>query len=183
MTETGMGKPTPVRPNRESKRRAYSIAPRKQNNELRLKRNPMDEKKYVAITEKVMSDKTPLQVDIDIMSAWLLVSALQLTVKHPELSQPMKSMLTKIARAFQARIAEHHPEADELLEMGWNAAYDVDKDGKFISPVATCSHERVMVFMFPSGKGADLGCLDCDAYLDKWDGKGTPPEWYPNNFR
>jgi hypothetical protein len=76
MTETGMGKPTPVRPNRESKRRAYSIAPRKQNNELRLEGNPMDEKKYVAITEKVMSDKTPLQVDIDIMSAWLLVSAL-----------------------------------------------------------------------------------------------------------
>lgn len=101
----------------------------------------MDEKKYVEITAKVMSDKTPLQVDIDIMSAWLLVSSLQLAVKHPGLSNPMKTMLTRIARTFQARIAEHHPEADELLNMGWNEAYDVDDKGEFVN--SSKKHGRI----------------------------------------
>jgi hypothetical protein len=93
----------------------------------------MDQTKYIEITRKVMSDKTPLQVDIDIVSAWLLVSGLQLTVKHPGISIHLKKQLTRIARAFQARIVEHHPEAEELLEMGWNENFDVDSDGEFVN--------------------------------------------------
>lgn len=80
-----------------------------------------------------MSDKTPLQVDIDIMSAWLLISGLQLAVKHPGISVHMKKHLTRIGRAFQARIVEHHPEAEELLEMGWNSEFDVDENGDFVN--------------------------------------------------
>lgn len=146
----------------------------------------MDEKKHWEVTERVMLDKTPLTVDIDIQSAWMLVSALQLTTRHPEISDVMKGILTKIARQFQGRIVETHPEAEELLEMGWNEAYDVDEDGDFVNQVVvggTCSHKNTMIFVSPTTGGCDLACIDCNEYLDSWNGTGDAPDWVPAHLR
>lgn len=84
----------------------------------------IDERKFMEITARVMSDKTPLPVVISIMQSWLLVSGLQLATRHPSLSPYMKDHLTEIARQFQDAIVAVHPEAKEPLEMGWNAEND-----------------------------------------------------------
>ena len=91
------------------------------------------EEKFLEITKKVMSDDTPLPVMIDIMQAWLLVSGLQLLIKHPDVSQQMKDVWEHTARQFQEAIVELHPEAKELIEMGWNTDYDVDENGNFVN--------------------------------------------------
>lgn len=140
----------------------------------------MDEQKYIEITKKVMSDKSPLMVDIDIMSAWLLVSGLQLTVKHPALSEHMKKALTGLAHQFQARIIEVHPEAEELIEMGWNEAYDVDEDGEFVN---ACPHQNKMLFVSPTTGHIDLACNDCGEYIEHWDGLGEAPDWVPDELK
>jgi len=50
----------------------------------------MNQKEAIELTAKVMADQTPLQVTIDIQSAWLLVSAFQLSTRHPGLSRHMR---------------------------------------------------------------------------------------------
>lgn len=142
----------------------------------------MNKEKYVEITQKVMSDKTPLQVDIDIMSAWLLVSGLQLTVKHPAVSDIVKSELTEIAHQFQARIVEAHPEAEELLDMGWDEQFDVDEDGEFVNQAnEACKHENKTLFG-DIADGIYLGCLDCGQTLQTWDRTGNCPDWIPQEL-
>lgn len=78
-----------------------------------------------AITSKVLSDKRPLAVTIDMSAAWLIVTALQLTVRHPGIHEPLRQELTHIALQFQDRIIEEHPEAEHLLKAGWDTAHDV----------------------------------------------------------
>ncbi len=93
----------------------------------------MDEEKYVEILKEVMSDDSPLTVKMDIMQAWMLVSGLQLLTRHPEVNQQLKDMWTHTARQFQEAILEQHPEAEELIEMGWNTDFDVDENGNFVN--------------------------------------------------
>ncbi len=83
-----------------------------------------DEAADLATTAAVMTDQTPLTIHITIMQAWILISAVQLTCRHPNLGQPLKDALEHAARQFQAAITEVHPEAAELLEKGWHAEYD-----------------------------------------------------------
>ncbi len=93
----------------------------------------MDAKKFEAIGVKVMKDDTPLTVTIDIMQAWILVSGLQLLCRHPLVSQHMKDIWTHSGRQFQEAILEVHPDAEELMEMGWNEDFDVDENGDFVN--------------------------------------------------
>lgn len=91
------------------------------------------EEKYLEVLQKVMSDDTTIELEIDIMQAWLLVCGLQLLTRHPEVSQQMKDIWTHTAREFQEVILEVHPEAEELIEMGWNEDFDVDENGNFVN--------------------------------------------------
>jgi hypothetical protein len=88
----------------------------------------VSEEKFMRITAAVMSDETPLAVQINIKEAWLLISALQLAIRHPGLSPVMKQTLKKIARDFQQPITQRHPETARLFEMGWHPAYDREKE-------------------------------------------------------
>lgn len=90
----------------------------------------VNEAQFMEITRKVMSDTRPQQLEIDVKSMWLLVSALQLVVKHPGLSALMKQALTRIARQFQNGVTGIHPEAETPMQMGWNSAYDVNDKGE-----------------------------------------------------
>lgn len=66
-----------------------------------------------------MSDETPLPVTISIKQAWLLISGLQLAVRHPEMSDLMRQDLEHIGKQFQQPIIELHPECYLLIEHGW----------------------------------------------------------------
>jgi hypothetical protein len=90
----------------------------------------MNEKKFMAIGKRVMSDDTEIETTIDIKQAWILVSGLQLLCRHPGVSQAMKDIWTHTGRQLQEAIVTLHPDAEELLEMGWNTDFDVDENGK-----------------------------------------------------
>lgn len=77
------------------------------------------------VTAQVMSDQTPLQPIITIVDAWLLIGALQLATRHPEMSRFMRRALKRISGSFEKAITDLHPEARELLDMGWDPKYDV----------------------------------------------------------
>lgn len=79
---------------------------------------------YMRIARRVMRDETPLNLTITISNAWILVSALQLATRHPVMGQPLRQHLEHIARQLQAAIVERHPEAEALLEMGWQPEHD-----------------------------------------------------------
>lgn len=100
----------------------------------------MDEAKFMKIGTKVMSDDTEIEVTIDIKQAWVLVSGLQLLCRHPGVSPQMKDIWTHTGRQFQEAILVEHPEAEELMEMGWNTDFDVDEDGEFVN---NRKHKRI----------------------------------------
>lgn len=84
----------------------------------------MNDREATEIVGKCMTDETPLTVNIMIKDAWLLVSAIQLATRHPELSVWMKDSLFNSAEKFQVAVENLHPEAHELIEMGWDKRYD-----------------------------------------------------------
>jgi hypothetical protein len=86
----------------------------------------MNADQFIEATHRVMSDQTPLTVNISIMQAWLMVSAVQLAWRHPGLSGAMKRHLREIADQFGDRIVEIHPESRDLLDAGWQPEYDID---------------------------------------------------------
>lgn len=93
----------------------------------------MNEKKFFEIGHRVMSDDTEIETVIDIKQAWVLVSGLQLLCRHPEVSEQMKTIWTHTGRQLQEAIVTLHPEAEELIEMGWNTDFDVDTNGDFVN--------------------------------------------------
>jgi hypothetical protein len=80
----------------------------------------------LALTHKVMTDLVPLEVFISIAEAWLLITALQLAIRHPALGEPMRQSLENIGRQFQESVVARHPEAADLLERGWDSFFDVE---------------------------------------------------------
>ena len=86
----------------------------------------MDEAQFIEATRRVMSDQQTLEIHISIMQLWILVSAIQLTTRHPGLHKPLKEALIKVAHQFEDAITLIHPEATELLAAGWDPHYDVE---------------------------------------------------------
>lgn len=84
----------------------------------------MNDEQAMEIVRECMTDERPLVVNITIKDAWLLVSAIQLATRHPELSVYMKDSLFSTARQFQTAIEAVHAEAHELMEMGWDTQFD-----------------------------------------------------------
>lgn len=84
----------------------------------------MNDEQASQIVRECMSDERPMEVHITVKDAWLLISALQLAVRHPELSVYMKDNLFSTARQFQTAIEAIHAEAHELLELGWDTRFD-----------------------------------------------------------
>lgn len=86
----------------------------------------ISEQEFMKIATKAMQDETALEVHITIADAWMLISAIQLASRHPHISWMLKKRITQIARQFEKRIVEHHPDTEPLLLMGWDDRYDVD---------------------------------------------------------
>jgi hypothetical protein len=87
----------------------------------------MDEERFLEVTAKVMSDSTPLPLTIQIKEAWLLISGLQFLTRNPHLGKPTLAIFAHIAKQFQSAIVKLHPEANPLIEMGWDERFDVDR--------------------------------------------------------
>lgn len=80
------------------------------------------------ITRRVMSDENPVQFSGQIRDIWLLISVAQLATRHPEIGDHIIERVTHIAREMQKAIADRHPDAHELIEMGWDEQHDITRD-------------------------------------------------------
>lgn len=74
-----------------------------------------------------MTDTSPMPVVIEVQDAHMIVTSLQLAIRHPGVSKTLKKRIEATARQLQAAIVGLHPEAEEILEMGWNTAFDVGR--------------------------------------------------------
>lgn len=86
----------------------------------------MDEQTALGIMRKVMPDEKPLLLEMRVREAWFMVSALQLASRHPAMSDAQKAQLLVVGQQLQDAIVERHPEAEVVLEMGWDEQYDVE---------------------------------------------------------
>lgn len=84
----------------------------------------MNDQQATEIVRECMTDERALTINMTIKDAWLLISAIQLATRHPELSGYMKDSLFSSARLFQVEVEAVHPKAHDLIEMGWNIEYD-----------------------------------------------------------
>ena len=91
----------------------------------------MDKKRVMEIAFRVKADNIPLRIEISAWDAWLLLSLLQMSirrqdVKHNSLAQ---QHILVVGQQLQDAIVERHPQAEAILEMGWDEQYDA-KDGQ-----------------------------------------------------
>lgn len=87
-----------------------------------------DEQQFMEIATKVMTDDRHYPLMISLADSWILASAIQLALRHPHLGDPLKKHLRKICDQFIDQIATVHPEASDLLEMGYDERYDVEAE-------------------------------------------------------
>lgn len=84
------------------------------------KKSKRDEKADLKVLRKVAHDETFLTPIISPIDAYLLVSALQVALSHPEMSPEMVESLRSIAMAFQDVLCALHPDVLPILEAGWS---------------------------------------------------------------
>jgi len=74
---------------------------------------------------KFIKSEGMLLVTFTVSDVWLIVSILQAVTRHPELPPDMLERIEKIGRQVQAKVAEIHPDANDLMEAGWDWDEDV----------------------------------------------------------
>lgn len=79
---------------------------------------------FMKVAGEVMADTEPLTVHITIAQAWTLIAALQLAWRHPHIEAQLKARIRDLTREFQTAIIERHPQADDLIQMGWDKRHD-----------------------------------------------------------
>lgn len=92
--------------------------------------NSGEDARFLEITYDAMTDGRPLTVELKVQSAWVLLTALQLVARHPDLSSYLRDAVTNVGRQFQTAIGELHPETKVLMEQGWDSAYDKPFDAQ-----------------------------------------------------
>lgn len=79
-----------------------------------------DEKADLKVLKALAQDETMFTPIISGIDAYLLISALQVALSHPEMSPEMVDNLTEIAMAFQTVICAKHPDVKPILDAGWS---------------------------------------------------------------
>ena len=84
--------------------------------------NVHDQTRFIEATQASMGDQEPVVCTLKARQIWLLVSALQLATRHPQV--PNREEIIFLGRQFQVALTEHNPVVREVLEMGWDQRYD-----------------------------------------------------------
>lgn len=85
----------------------------------------MDELRALSLAEIAMSSEERVEINIAIRDLWLIVNALQLSMTHKALHEPLKGWMEEIGVRCQDVITTVLPEVGELLELGWHRENDV----------------------------------------------------------
>lgn len=76
----------------------------------------------------------PITVQMEVLDAVSLIGALQLVLRHPEFR---KRPTAKFVEGWTRQLQEHislTPVLAELLELGWNPAFDVPSESRIVTP-------------------------------------------------
>lgn len=84
----------------------------------------MNDQEFLAAAKAAMYDQSPVTWNLTIADCWMMISAIQLAFRHPQLQAPLKANLVRMCDAVIDTIAQKHPEAREALNMGWNPQHD-----------------------------------------------------------
>jgi hypothetical protein len=132
---------------------------------------PMSQEAMMEVIKKLAEDKEPVSISFGMFDLFMLIAQLQLVARHPELSKHQLDFANKMGKQFQKAITSLHPEADEVIEMGWNTRFDVDKTGDFVNPHAAKEVHNVFA-LYSDDEGGDsllgLGSRPQDWGDPKW---------------
>lgn len=85
----------------------------------------IDELRALSLAEIAMTSEERVEINIAIRDLWLIVNALQLSMMHEALHEPLRGWMEEIGIRCQDVITAVLPEVEELLEMGWHRENDV----------------------------------------------------------
>lgn len=71
----------------------------------------------------------PLMIEIDLMDAWIVMSVLQLALRHPHLNEsPSVHVAKGLAVGIQGMFAQLNPFLGTVAEQGWHPEFDQSDD-------------------------------------------------------
>src|SRR5689334_6023506 len=79
----------------------------------------MNEQSCREITQRIMRDGTAIVTNLTTSDAWLLLGAIQQTLRYP-IKAAVRMQFVSIATQLQTAILRIHPEAKELIADGWD---------------------------------------------------------------
>ena len=86
------------------------------------------EERDLAVLKELAQRNITMQITIDWMDVWHIVSTMQLVCRHPDISPAHRKEIKRVAKQLQQALAAIDPRLDRILEKGWHSAYDVKKD-------------------------------------------------------
>lgn len=81
----------------------------------------------ILAADEALSDHHYQTVMIKTNELFMIVSALQLAARHPQLSEIFVIHLTDITQRLMAIIATLHPDAEPFLKKGFDPDYDMEE--------------------------------------------------------
>lgn len=72
--------------------------------------------------------KEEITLTMDCMVAMCLIGNIQLACRHSANTGPSRKIAENVARHLQEEVSKILPEQAALLEMGWNADFDIFKN-------------------------------------------------------
>lgn len=72
-----------------------------------------------------MQDAPPLGIRINPLISFYLVSTLQLALRNPQFPAGIAVEIENVARSLQRQLGEGNPLLYDMLDLGWDRAYDV----------------------------------------------------------
>lgn len=83
---------------------------------------------YNEILNKIGNSEDVIEFATTPGRAFILVSQLQLALRHPENTSASATIARQMAENLTQALCAYIPEAKELIDMGWNPAYDVTSE-------------------------------------------------------
>ncbi len=81
---------------------------------------------HMQIAKKVMIDENTYTLQISLADTWIIVSIMQLALRHPNIGGALKIRTHELCDLFINQITTYHPEAANLLEMGFDHQHDIE---------------------------------------------------------
>lgn len=73
--------------------------------------------------------KTPITLTILPRDTWMVVSVIQFATRNPALSAQQRSIVEAVGRQLQAALVSIDPVLGKYIELGWDPANDVPREG------------------------------------------------------